>query len=254
MIRTCLPAPRLTLAAVAGLVLCTGGLAQGQDVKATVQIETGGQAPMTMDYWATEAGIRLDIAQPASVSIVWTSGASPTMLMIQHADRRYMEMGEQQMQMMRQMMQRMPNPGGAVGDSTIDVANLKFEPTGQTETIGPWTASGVRVTGLEGGEITVWIASDLDTGLFELFARMGDALEAMQMPMMGASGPQDQLKRYREIGNAAGVPDGGVVRMNMNDQNGATNITLQSFEKGSFGDALNPPAGYDKMQMPSLPQ
>ena len=90
--------------------------------------------------------------------------------------------------------------------------------------------------------------------MFELFGRMGDALETMQMPMMGGAGPQDQLKRYREIQNAAGVPDGGVVRMNMNDQNGTTNITLQSLEQGFFGDALNPPAGYEKMQMLNLPE
>ena len=254
MSRTCLSAARLPLLTVASLVVLTGGLAHGQDVKATVQIEAADQSPMTMDFWATGGGIRLDIAQPQEMSIVWTSGASPAMRMIQHADRRYMEMGDQQLQMMRQMMQRMPNAGGGADNAEINVDNLKFEPTGQTETIGPWSASGVRVTGLEGGEGIVWIASDLDTGLFELFARMGDALEAMQMPMMGGGGPQDQLQRYREIQNAVGVPTGGVVRMNMNDQNGATNITLQSLEQGSFGDALNPPAGYEKMQMPNFPE
>ncbi len=254
MMRICLFAARPALLTVASLLVLTGGLAHAQDVKATVQIEAAGQAPMTMDYWATAEGIRLDMAQPQEISIVWTSGASPTMRMIQHADRRYMEMGDQQLQMMRQMMQRMPNAGGGADDSKINVDDLRFEPTGETETIGPWTAAGVRVTGLEGGESTVWIASDLDTGLFELFARMGDALEAMQMPMMGGGGPQDQLKRYREIRNAAGVPDGGVVRMNMNDQNGATNITLQALEQGSFGDVLNPPAGYEKMQMPNFPE
>ena len=255
MTRTRLSATRLTLLTVTSLVVLTGGLAHGQDLKATVHIEAGGQSPMTMDYWATNGGIRLDMAQPQEVSIVFTSGAAPTMRMIQHADKRYMEMGDQQLQMMRQMMQRMPNAGAGDGDSAINLDNLQFEPTGQTETIGPWTASGVRVTGLEGGgESTVWIASDLETGLFELFARMSDALDAMQMPMMGGGGPQDQLKRYREMRNAAGVPDGGVVRMNMNDQNGATNITLQSLDEGSFGDALNPPAGYEKMQMPSFPE
>lgn len=254
MMRTCLSAARPVVLTVASLLVLTTGLAHAQDVKATVQVEAGGEAPMTIDFWSVTDGVRMDMAQPQQISIVFTSGASPTMRMIQHAQKSYMEMGEQQLQMMRQMMQRMPNGAGGADAPKIDVANLRFEPTGQTETIGPWTAEGVRVTGLEGGESTVWIASDLETGLFELFGRMGDALEAMQMPMMGGSGPQDQLKRYRELQNAAGMPQGGVVRMNMNDQNGATNITLQELEQGAFASALAPPAGYEKMQMPSIPE
>jgi hypothetical protein len=254
MMRIRLSATRAALLAATSLFVLTAGLAHAQDVKATVQIETDGQAPITMDFWAATDGIRLDMSQPQQISIVFTSGASPTMRMIQHANKSYMEMGDQQLQMMRQMMQRMPAAAGGADEPKIDVASLRFEPTGQTETIGPWTAEGVRVSGLEGGESTVWTSSELDTGLFELFGRMGDALEAMQMPMMGGAGPQDQLKRYREIQNAAGVPDGGVVRMNMNDQNGATNITLQALEQGAFSNALAPPAGYEKMQMLGLPE
>ena len=253
MMRTCVSV-RPALLTAASLFVLTAGLAQAQDVKATVQVEAGGEAPMTIDFWSVTDGVRMDMAQPQQISIVFTSGASPTMRMIQHANKRYMEMGDQQLQMMRQMMERMPNAEGAAATAEIDVTNLRFTPTGETETIGPWTAEGVRVTGLEGGESTVWIASGLDTGLFELFARMGDGLESMQMPMMGGAGPQAQLKRYRELQNAAGMPQGGVVRMNMNDQNGATNITLQALEQGAFADALDPPTGYEKMQMPSFPE
>ena len=114
------------------------------------------------------------------------------------------------------------------------------------------------MTGLESGqEGTFWVASELDSGLFELFARMGDALAAMQMPMLGggAGGPQQQLMRYRQMSNATGLPDGGVVRLDANDQNGATTITLQSLDEGPFADdPFAPPAGYEKMQMPAIPE
>ncbi len=245
--------PRAVLIAIASCLVFMVGIAHAQDVKATVQIAAAGQSPMSMAYWATGDGIRIDIAQPQEVSIVWTSGASPTMLMIQHAERRYMEVGAEQLQLMQQMMQRMPNAGGGSDDSKINVDDLIFEPTLERETIGDWTAMGVRVSGPEGEDSKVWIAADLDIGLFELFARMGDVLEAMQMPMMGGAGPQDQLTRYLEMRNATGLPDGGVVRMDMNDENGATNITLQALDQGSFPDALAPEPGYQKMQMPNFP-
>ena len=138
----------------------------------------------------SDESVRIDIAQPQAISIVFTSGDAPGMLMIMHGERRYMEFGEQ----MLQMMQQMAGAGGdADNSSSINIDSVRFEPTGQTETIGPWSATGVRMTGLESGQEggTLWVASELDSGLFELFARMGDALEAMQMPMLGggADGP-----------------------------------------------------------------
>ena len=247
--------PRCGLAAA---LICLLGLASStavsaQDIKATVQIEAGDQPAMTMDYWMSVDSVRIDIAQPQAMSIVWKSGDAPGMLMIQHGERRYIEWGEQQFQMMRQMMQRLPGAGGG-GDnsSSLDLDSVRFEPTGQTETIGPWNATGVRITGVAPGqEGTIWVASELDSGLFELFARMGDALEAMQMPMFGggAAGPQQQLMRYRQMKDAAGLPDGGVVRLNAD-----VTITLQSLDEGPFADdPFAPPAGYEKMQMPNIP-
>ena len=165
-------APRCGLAAA---LICLFALAStaasAQDIKATVQIEAGGQPAMTMDYWMSDESVRIDIAQPQAVSIVFTSGDAPGMLMIMHGERRYMEFGEQ----MLQMMQQMAGAGGdADNSSNINIDSVRFEPTGQTETIGPWSATGVRMTGLESGqEGTLWVASELDSGLFELFARMG---------------------------------------------------------------------------------
>jgi len=250
--------PALAHHGLAAALICLFALAttaSAQDLKATVQIEAGGQPAMTMDYWMSDDSVRIDIARPQAISIIWKSGDAPGMLMIMHGERRYMEFGEQ----MLQMMQRMAGAGG--GDDTsssVNIDSIRFEPTGQTETIGPWRATGVRMTGLESGqEGTLWVAAELDSGLFELFARMGDALEAMRMPMLGGggAGPQQQLMRYRQMSNAIGLPDGGVVRLDVNDQNGATTITLQSLDEGPFaGDSFAPPAGYEKMQMPNIPE
>ena len=244
------------LAAGALLVSTVTVGTQSGNVKATVQIEAAGQPAMTMDYWLSDERVRIDIAQPQAASIVWTAGAAPSMLMIQHGERRYIEWGDQEFQMMRQMMQRMPGGGG--GDSSaVNLDDVRFEPTGQTETIGPWSATGVRITGMAPGqEGTVWVASDLDSGLFELFAGMGDALEAIQMPMLGGGGgwpaaaadalPADAGRRRsaRRRGRAA----------ERDRRERPTTITLQSFEQGPFADdPFAPPAGYERMQLPTIP-
>ena len=247
------------MAGLSCLFALAGTTASAQNIKATVQIEAGDQQAMTMDYWMSDESVRIDIAQPLPLSLVWKSGDAPGLLMIQHGERRYIEWGEQQFQMMRQMMQQIAGPGGGDDDSSsINIDSVSFEPTGQTETIGPWNATGVRMTGLKSGQdATLWVASELDSGLFELFASMGDALEAMQMPMLGggAGGPQQQVLRYQQMSTAAGLPEGGVVRLDADDPNGATTITLQSLDEGPFADdPFAPPAGYEKMQMPNIPE
>ncbi len=247
-------ARRRLLALVALACVATSTTAWAQDIKATVQIEAPGAPAMSMDYWMSDDAVRIDIAQPQAVSLVWMSGSAPGMLMIQHGERRYIEWGEQEFQMMRQMMERMPGAAGGGGSSPgVDPDSVRFEPTGQTETIGPWSATAVGITGMEAGqEATIWVAAELDSGLFELFARMGDALQAMQMPMFGggASGPQQQLMRYRQMKDAAGLPAGGVVRLNAD-----ATITLQALEEGPFADdPFTPPAAYEKMQMPNIPE
>jgi len=252
---------RITTRGAALAAVAVGLLAApvaAQNLKATVQIETAGAPAMSMDYWMSADSVRIDMSQGPEVSIVWHSGAAPSMLMIQHAEQRYMEWGEQQFQMMRDMMARMGGAGGGGAADEVDLASIRFEPTGETQTIGSWTASGVRVTGMENGQqATVWIASDLDSGLFELFSRMGDALQALQMPMLGGGmgGPQQQLMRYRQMRDAAGLPDGGVVRVDAEDANGTTTITLQALDEAPFaGDPFAAPAGYQKMEMPNIPE
>ena len=241
----------LLLALATGLAL-PSAVASAQHIQATVLIETTDQAPVSMDYWATDKGVRIDLAQPQRMSIVWISGPPPKMLIIQHANQRYTEIGEQMFQMMRQMMQQMA-AGGASTTGAIDVENLTFEPTGQTQTVSSWTASEVRITGMEAAQnAMLWITSDLDTGLFDLLARMTEPLDAMQMPLLGGgtTGPE-RLMQFRHIADAAGLPDGGVVRLTATDPNGATEITLQSLERDPFSeDPLAPPTGYEPAQMP----
>ena len=238
--------------------LLVAATATAQDLKATIDIQAPGSPAMSMDYWMNPDNVRIDMSQGQDVSLVWRSGNAPSMLMIQHAEQRYKEWGEQQFQMMRQMMQRLSGGDGGGDTPDVDLAVIRFEPTGETATVGSWSASSVRITGMEEGQTaTMWITSDLDSGLFELFARMGNALEAMQIPMLGGGmgGPQQQLLRFRQMREATNLPDGSVVRLVVDDTAGATTITLQALDQTAFAD--NPfaaPAGYQKMVVPNIPE
>jgi len=208
--------------------------AQAQDLRATVQVSGAGQSDISMAFTATADGIRINMSQPQPMSIIWRGGPPPRMLVVQGAQ--CMEMGEQAFQMMQQMQ------GQIGGDGTqLNIDDLQFQLTGEQETIGPWTARGVLVTGMDDGqEATVWISSDLDVGLLELLTRMGDAFESMPIGRNVS-----QLAQFREIRETAILPEGGVVQLTTNSAAGSTELTLQEIALGSF--SLDEPSNCQQM-------
>lgn len=107
--------------------------AQSNDVAGTMRIDSGGGDPaMEMQYWVGQDRLRMDVPQGASV--IWFGGSQPRMLMVQHAERRYIEWGPQQLDMMRKMMQgmkQMPQGAGTPSVNVFDPSQLRFEATGQ---------------------------------------------------------------------------------------------------------------------------
>ena len=217
--------------------------AYAQDVTGTVVINTARQSGMSMNFTATDDGIRIALSQPQTISIVWVAGPPPLFRMIQGGGQ-CMEIGEQAFQMMQQMQQS----SGAGNIPEFAPGDVTFEVTEETTTIGPWTARAIHVSSGEPGEDgTVWFAPELDTGLFDLFTRMGDALDAMPLAGINAG----SVSQYQQLWEAADLPDGGVVRINMNGTDDEMSLTLESLELGSFEDALAPPPG-GCQQMPAL--
>ncbi|MBM63350.1 MAG: hypothetical protein CL484_10420 [Acidobacteria bacterium] len=240
------------VALLAGFSL-SAEFASAQDVQASILVETGGQPSMSMDYRANARGVRVDITQSQPLSIIWMQGPPPKILLLQHANRRYIELGEPMFQMMQQLMQQMTTT--AEPSPNFDIESLNFEETGRTQTVGSWTASEIHIAGLGTNQAgTLWIAPDLDIGLFELLARMTEPLDVMQIPMLGGvtAGPQ-RLIQFRQMGDATNLPSGGAVRLTVTDPSETSNITLQSLERVSFSeDPFAPPAGYEPTQMPSV--
>ena len=147
----------------AGLAAGPGGAwtsAQSGDVKAVMRVESAGEPAMDMDYYLGENRMRMDMSE--EMSLISISGDSPSMLMVQHPERRYIEWGPQQLQMMQQM------PGIDDQASAFDPQQLQFQETGATDQIGAWNAFEVEMTNSDGSVGSLWLTTDTEIGLFEV--------------------------------------------------------------------------------------
>ena len=248
-------------AAVASLVACgvysiapaaVGTMSQtNDDITAGMRIESAGQPPMEMEYFLGENRTRIDMS--AEMSIISVSGDDPQMIMIQHPDQSYIEWGAQQLQMMQQMMQQVPNAGGQ-GGIDYDPSQLQFSQTGETAQIGTWSAFEVSMTDASGNLGSLWLTTDTNIGLFEVMGRVASAASMLSSPMAGGGGMSMQFLQYQAFAQTQGLPDGRVVRIVSDDDDGSTIITLTGVESGPISDELFvPPADYSPIQMPSFP-
>ncbi len=222
------------------------------DIKAVMRVETDGQPPLDMNFSFGHEKMRLDMSQ--NMSIVSTAGDTPSTLMIQHDEERYIEWGPQQLEMMQRMLQRAQDGAGGQEAATFDPATLQFEQTGLTQQIGSWNAFEVLMRGSDGQEGALWLTTDAEIGLFEISHRAAEAASILQNPMAGGGGGPQQFLQLRSLAEAQGLPDGRVVRIVSQDDNRGAIITLLDVETGPLpGDTFEPPAGYEKTQVPVIP-
>ena len=248
------PATLLTLLSVlvVGLSPQPVFVQSADDIKAVMRVETDGQPPLDINFSLGHERMRLDM--PQNMSIISTTGDNPSTLMIQHADKRYIEWGPQQLEMMQQMLQRGQGGAGGQEADTFDPSTVQFEQTGLTQQIGPWDAFEVMMHGADGQEGALWLTTDAEVGIFEISHRAAEGASMLQYPMAGGGGGPQQFLQLRSLAEAQGLPDGRVVRIVSNDDNGAAIITLLNVETGPLpGDTFEPPAGYEKTQMPVIP-
>ena len=222
--------------------------AQSGELKAVLRISAADQSAMDMEYFLGPDRIRLDV--PQGMSLILKSSASPTILILMHAQKAYLELAEQQLKMMQQMLQT-TNAGGGDQPSAVDPSQMQFETTSNREQVGPWDAVEVLMSGPDGQEGSLWFTTDVETGLFELMARAAGAASALQMPMASggmAKAVALQFLRYEAIAEAEGLPEGRVVRIDSRDGDQSLTITLSSIEPGPLpGDTFEAPAGYQQM-------
>ena len=213
----------------------------------TLRTETTGGNIMEIPFWAGSERLRMDIMQPMKMTVVWSFGELPSMLMIQHDDRVYVEWGPLQLENARRMVQRTNG-----GTPTPDVEILQFEETGRRATIEGWQVYEMHSLS-EDSEFTtsrIWLTREADNGLVEFFSHYARALHGTtQFPMFGTEndplgfnkGPSLPLD---QLSTAIGL-DGRVVRIVDDRGKNTTTLTLLALEPGPFPENLfTVPDGY----------
>lgn len=228
-------------------VVTPAAAAAQQEFAMNVQVATTDGAPMEMKLWAGVGPMRMDMnGDMGQMSMVWSDGS---MLMINHAQRSYMEFTREMMERMQQMMGQMGQNNAE--EPEFDPTAWTFERTGATDTINGMSAFEVKMTGPDGKSGALWMTNDTDTGLFEAFARLGETFQSMGMP--GMRNPMQRLRDYAFYARAQGLPEGRVIRVV--DGETGTVITVNGVEMGPFAaDTWGAPAGYAKQQMPMMPR
>jgi hypothetical protein len=190
----------------------------------------------------------MDITQPMEMTVVWSFGAEPSMRMIRHDERIFVEWGPTQLENARRMVNR---GNGDMAAAEFDA--LRFEATGARATFEGWDAYEVRLDP-EDSASRLWLSRDAEFGLAEFFAHYARALhETTRFPMTGTANDPLGLSNglslpLNQLGSAIGL-EGRVVRI-VDDGDGKipsiqTTITLHSLAPGPFAeDLFTVPDGY----------
>jgi len=251
----------LLLIIAAGLLPFVGITATGaQELQfnGTLRTESTDQTTMETPFWASADQLRMDTIQPMEMTVIWSFGAEPSLRMILHDKRVYVEWGPRELENARRMVQGLNRAA-----PSSDVENLGFEATGAHSTVAEWDAFEMRLLPevKEDGR-RIWLSRDADYGLGEFFAHYARALHGTtQFPMTGTDNDPLGLGNglslpLDKLSSASGL-DGRVVRI-VDDGRGSeppmpTTITLHSLESGPFSDDLFAvPDGYvRKLQLSS---
>jgi len=252
-----IPSARISIlhfyVAVVSLLLVMGDVAmaaQNTQFKGIVRTETSNSPAMEVQFWTGDKQLRMDITEPMEMTVVWSFGNEPSMRMFQHTERVFVEWGPMQLENAREMMRR-----ANLGQPTVEIAPLRFEATGASETVDGKDAFEVRLqtVGKEEGS-RLWLSRDAVYGLGEFFSHYARALHGTtQFPMTGTDNDPLGLVNglslpLDKLGGAGGL-DGRVMRIvdhgNGHEPPTSTTITLHSLESGPFSDDLfEVPDGY----------
>jgi hypothetical protein len=244
------------LAAAALLLLA--GSAQGIAAQAGtyLEMETDSGGEVQVIKMSLGSGrLRMDIGQ--EMSLISIGGDNGKMLMIQHAEKSYLEFPAEMMEMMAGMMGGMPPQ---MEEEMGDMTPPTFTRTGNTKQVGQWNAYEVLVQHPEqDGDLTMWFSPDVDADFRALAQQVMDSMSSLlNSPMLGGmgggGGAAGVIGQIQAQMTATNMPDGFPVQIVSNAGGSQSTNTLLAIDQGaSFGvDTWEPPAGYAKMDMPFI--
>lgn len=221
-----------------------------------VEFETQSNGPASIVKLSL-APDRMRLDTDEGMSIVSIGGDNGKMLMIQHAQKQYMEITDEMMQAMAGMMGQMPQE---TEEPAADMTPPTFTRTGNTKMVGEWNAYEVIVEHPEQeGDTVMWfspdVGADFRTLAEQAMASMSSLLDNPMLQMGGGGGgTSEAIQQFKAQLAATDMPDGFPVQI-ISDAGGTqTTNTLRAIDQNaSFGvDTWEAPAGYTKMDMPFI--
>jgi len=237
----------LLMVAAAG---ATAAMAQ-DELAADLTMSSADSEGMDMRVTVSADKARMDMNSPrGKVSTIWADGG---MYIVMHDQKMFMHFSREMMEQMGKMMGKIGGQAPAEADE-FDPSKVTFERTGKTDTIGGYDAFEVKVTGDESNDMAfLWMTRDAPVGMFELFSRMAEPLQSMNMPFMrGGDSPTAKLKEYENLARVQGLPEGKVIRVDNGD---GTTMTLSNVATGPFDPSIwAPDPSYTEQKMPMMPR
>lgn len=217
-----------------------------------MESESDGQ-PMVIKLSLGSGRLRIDIGE--EMSLVSIGGDDGTMLMIQHAEKSYVEFSAETMEMMAGILGQMP---AQIEEEMQEVRTPpSFTRTGDTKHIGQWNAYEVLVQHPEqDGDLTMWFSQELDADFRALVEQVMDSMSSLlNSPMLGRMGGGRGAGVFGQIQaqmTSLDMPDGFPVQIISNAGGKQSTNTLRAIDQSAdFGpETWEAPAGYSKMAMP----
>ncbi len=244
------------LAATALLLLAGSapGLAAQAGTYLEMESDSDGQ-PRVIKLSLGSDRLRMDIGE--EMSVVSIGGDGGKMLLIQHAERSYLEFSTEMMEMMAGILGQMP--AQMEEKMAEDMTPPTFTRTGNTKQVGQWNAYEVLVQHPEqDGELTMWFSQEVDADFRALVGQVMDSMSSLRnSPMLdgmmgGGGGAAGMIGQIEAQLTAVNMPDGFPVQIISSAGGMPSTSTLRAIDQSpDFGpETWEAPEGYSKMAIP----
>ena len=225
-----------------------------EGTKLQLKVDQDARGVREMGLWIGPLRLRMDQGS-SDISLIWVGGESGGMSMIMHPQKIYMGYSMEDLEKMAG--QTRARPPEQAESSPEDWENPPlFVATGNTKTVGGWSADEYRLEGPEDTPDAIfWFTADTGADLHPVLEQLVAAIDALNTPALqsisGGMPDGGLVGAMNERWDEMNVPPGFPVEIITNEGGTTTTITVISVEQGALDAAdFEPPAGYQKMQIP----
>ena len=208
-----------------------------------------------MGLWVAPLRLRMD-QESSDMSLIWAGGEGGGMSMVMHPQKVYMSYSIEDLEKMAGQT-RARTPEQQAGPANEMWENPpRFVATGNTKTVGGWSADEYRLEGPEDTPDAIfWFTTETGAELRPVLEQLVAAIDALNTPALqsisGGMPDGGLVAAMDERWDEMNVPPGFPVEIITSEGGTNTTITVVSVEQGALdASEFEAPAGYQKMNMP----